>query len=146
MSRTRSTWTRGRTGMRSQTRSGRRFENNLHLASLGFFSGTITFVFPLIAMMVVSQANDFCTGCSFPWASPLVYQGVSQKHFFRKKLGRYPHVPLWGLYKAYPKAFFCRIILEGHTTYSKIKDFYNVDFHSAYSRPGQVSAERESTL
>ena len=36
--------------------------------------------------------------------------------FFRKKLGRYPHVPLWGLYKAYPRAFFSRTSLEGHTT------------------------------
>ena len=65
------------------------------------------------------------------------YQGVSQKHFFKRKLGRYPHVPLWGLYKAYPKAFFVWTSLEGQTTQSKIEDFYNVDFHSAYSRPGR---------
>ena len=41
-------------------------------------------------------------------------KAVSQKRFFQqKKIGRYPYVPLWGLYKAYPKAFFCRTSLEG---------------------------------
>ena len=53
--------------------------------------------------------------CSSPIKAGAAY-GVSQKHFFKKKLGRYPHVPLWGLYKAYPKAFFRRTSLKGHTT------------------------------
>ena len=58
---------------------------------------------------------------------PLVSRVFLKNTFFKKKLGRYPHVPLWGLYKAYPKAFFCRTSLEGQTTV-KNNDFYNIDF------------------
>ena len=42
--------------------------------------------------------------------------GCFSKTLLKKKLGRYPHFPLWGLYKAYPKAFFRRTSLKGHTT------------------------------
>ena len=44
------------------------------------------------------------------------------------------------------KNFFPKTSLEGQTTWSKMEDFYNVDFHSAYSRPGQVKAEWKSTF
>ena len=59
---------------------------------------------------------------------------------------QYQYAPLQGEYKADPKEFFSKTSLEGQTTWSKMEDFYNVDFHSAYSRPGQVKAEWKSTL
>ena len=49
---------------------------------------------------------------------PNLTLGCFSKTLFSKiKLGQYPHVPLWGLYKAYPKAFFCRTSLKGQTTW-----------------------------
>ena len=59
-------------------------------------------------------------------------QGVSQKHFFqKKKIGRYPHIPLWGIYKPDPKYFCPSSSLRGQTTLAKMRGFYTVDFHSA---------------
>ena len=46
----------------------------------------------------------------------LTIRVILKNTFSKKKLGLYPHVTLWGLYKAYPRAFFCRTSLEGHTT------------------------------
>ena len=54
----------------------------------------------------------------------------------QKKILQYQYAPLRGVYKPDAKAFFCKTSLEGQTTWSKMEDFYNVDFHSAW--PGEV--------
>ena len=76
-----------------------------------------------------------------------VYSRVFQKwHFVNEKNCNTSTHPSGVYINQIQKNFFPKTSLEGQTTWSKMEDFYNVDFHSAYSRLGQVKAEWKSTF
>ena len=67
-----------------------------------------------------------------------MYTRVFQKwHFVKEKHCNTSTHPSGVYINQIQKNFFPKTSLEGQTTWSEMEDFYNVDFHSAFTWPGR---------
>ena len=94
------------------------------------YTGLNAFVYTGLNDFVYTDLNAFVKTC----LNAFVYTvGCFRKTLFSKKNKATPSRTPLGIYKPDQKAFFVWTSLGGHTTKSKMRGFYIVDFHSACS-------------